>query len=94
MNFDEWWEEQNLEFTNNFESDHRHTWFSALTNQWVRVEDSLPNENECVIVKTSEGYAEAEYYYKRFNYPYYLVESWKVYKDVSHWMPIPPLPEE
>ena len=81
-------------------------------NNWISIEDRLPNHNQIVLVfsifkkgygvsvfvdsiKMNETLHETGYGYEAVNtkeHPYYFVSQevkQHIYKEVTHWMPLP-----
>lgn len=52
--------------------------------RWIPVSEGLPEEFESVLVLLKEGYMETDHIF---------VSEWSCYHDVTHWMPLPDLPE-
>ena len=73
---------------------------AQLENQWISVEDKLPDENADVIVFANDivnGFVETACYYVC---PEYLSGGWREENGdpyepiVTHWMPLPTPPKE
>lgn len=58
-----------------------------LANQWISVEEALPEYKEPIIVKKGTEYAFASFQ----NGNFYIVGNIGKIDDVTHWMPIPSL---
>lgn len=71
----------------------------ALSNQWISVDEALPDYEEDVLVIDKLGVEDTGYYFNhRSNNP--MVKTYKNgfcdigFEEVEYWMPVPELKEE
>lgn len=60
---------------------------------WISVEEWLPEDNKAVFVWTLYEQAKILYHSKNKWWEYDLDKSWE-HSYVTHWMPLPPSPQE
>lgn len=68
--------------------------------KWVSVKDRFPNEGDCVLVSVKDGGV-----WQAFYKPWIMSDEWELPNynhdvfnwddvEISHWMPLPPIPED
>ena len=77
----------------------------VLRNQWISVEERLPDEEGKYLVTLDDGITTIDFLYFYKHYPYYRKGirtdrpvwcDWDeyCYFSVTHWMPLPELPDK
>ncbi|WP_165525534.1 DUF551 domain-containing protein [Psychrobacter pygoscelis] len=72
---------------------------ALLVDQWISVDEQVPDDCEKVLVFTDAGYQWTGHYNHHSRPNDWLLHGWTVKNgwhpfEVTHWMPLPTLPKE
>lgn len=66
--------------------------WQAKQDTWISVEERLPENQDIVLVRSEYGGKATAYFHgKNSGFITYGEDAYKVFGDITHWMPIPAL---
>ena len=64
-----------------------------MSNQWISIKDGLPDPNFDFVLACADGAISTIGYNKDYGfYEVYPIKTQLVIDDITHWMPLPQLP--
>ena len=81
-------------FANSIDKDNVANSGAKRMTTWISIKERFPEQDQTVLVTNGRSYAIAWFRKSNFDYLFMHHNQWEQYRGVTHWMPLPNLPEQ